>query len=112
MNYFWERLDVKEFFINRKLDVGLLFLGIVLGVFFGWNPFEIVLFLVFIWSILGPIQSKWLALPALAFFFLTPVLLLLGYDEQAEAYAIYAYYFLVMMVIRAIIEIRKEGEKA
>jgi hypothetical protein len=98
---------IETFVRERKLDAGFLLAGILLGVFFNWNIVEIAIFLVFIWSIIGPIQSRYLAWPALFFLSFTPVLLAIGREEQAETYAIYAYYFLVMAVIRGIIEIRK-----
>lgn len=102
---------IETFVRERKLDAGFLLVGILLGVFFNWNIVEIAIFLVFIWSIIGPIQSRYLALPALFFLSFTPVLLAIGRKEQAEIYAIYAYYFLVMAVIRGIIEVRNnKGE--
>jgi hypothetical protein len=97
---------IENFIKRRKLDALFLLAGILLGVFFNWNIVEIAIFLVFIWSIIGPIQSRYLAWPALFFLSFTPVLLAIGRKEQAEIYAIYAYYFLVMAVIRGIIEAR------
>lgn len=103
-----EMFDVKDFVRRRKVDVGFLLVGIILGVLFGWNIVEIFIFAIFIWSILGPIPSRWLAGPALFFLSIVPILLALKREDQAEEYAIYAYYFLVMAVIRGIIEVRKE----
>lgn len=104
-----ERGVKKEFSIDylishRKVDMGILFAGVLLGVFFGWNVVEIVIFLIFIWALIWPIASRYLVWPALFFLSFTPVLLSLDRKEQAEEYAIYAYYFFVMIVIRSIVE--------
>lgn len=95
---------------RRRIDVGFVLVGILLGVFLGWNIVQVAIFGVFIWSILGPIPARLLAGPALFFLSLAPFLLLLKMEDQAEEYAIYAYYFLVMAVIRGIIEIRTDKE--
>ena len=103
-----ERMDFESFFRNRKVDAIFVLAGVLLGVFFGWNIVEIAIFALFIWSIVGPIQSRYLAWPALFFLAFTPILLIMKRDTQAEEFAIYAYYFLVMAVIRGIIEVRQE----
>ncbi|MEK9151252.1 MAG: hypothetical protein AAB547_01330 [Patescibacteria group bacterium] len=97
---------------NRKKDILFVVAGFFLGVLFEWNIVEIAIFSVLIWSIIGPIRSRYLAWPALFFLSFTPILLAVGRKAQAEEFAIYAYYFLVMAVIRGIIEVRgeKEGE--
>lgn len=103
-----EFFNIIAFTKNRKMDTVLLLVGIVLGVFLDWTMIEVAIFLIFIWSLLGPIQSRFLAIPALFFLSFTPLLLLLGRDARAEEFAVYAYYFLVMTVIRGIIEVRNE----
>lgn len=113
-----EHNDTEDLLINtiiafakhRRADVGFMLAGILLGVFLGWDIVQVAIFAVFIWSILGPIPSRLLAIPALFFLSLVPFLLLVKMDAQAEIYAVYAYYFLVMAVIRGIIEIRTEKE--
>ncbi len=103
-----ERLDFESFVRSRKVDALFVLVGVLLGVFFGWNIVEIAIFALFIWSIVGPIQSRYLAWPALFFLAFTPILLTMNRDTQAEEFAIYAYYFLAMAVIRGIIEVRQE----
>lgn len=111
MQQFVQDKDVMGFVIRRKYDVAFMIAGVFLGIWFNWTTVEILIFLVFLWSILGPIASRFLALPALFFLVTVPVLLTLKRDERAEEFAVYAYYFLVMAVIRAIIEVRNEGKE-
>ncbi|NCU41938.1 MAG: hypothetical protein EOM19_04430 [Candidatus Moranbacteria bacterium] len=94
---------------ERRLDILILFFGIFIGAFFEWNIVEIFIFVIFLWSILGPLSSRILAIPALFFLSATPILLMLSREEQAETFAVYAYYFLVMAVIRALWELRNEN---
>lgn len=103
-----EFFDAVAFAKKRKTDVALLLVGMLLGVFLDWTMIEIAIFMLFIWSIVGPIQSRFLAVPALFFLSFTPILLLLGREARAEEFAVYAYYFLVMAVIRGIVEVRLE----
>ena len=102
-----------SFIKKRKLDLLLLLLGTMLGVYFDWTIMEIAIFLIFIWSLVGPISSQILAGAALFFLIFVPFFRLLLRPERAEEFAIYAYFFLVMAVLQAVIEIRKEQlEKA
>ena len=103
-----KQFDIKEFVVRRKMDVGFLLAGIVFGTLLNLDVIEIIFFAVFIWSIVGPIASRYLALPALFFLAFTPILLVLDREARAEEFAIYAYYFMVMAVIRGIIEVRNE----
>jgi len=93
---------------ERKQDVFILLFGVLFGAFFEWDLVEIFIFLIFIWSLLGPLPSRVLAVPALFFLSATPLLLVFNREDQAELFAVYAYYFLVMAVIRAIFELRSE----
>lgn len=102
------KFDIKALVSRRKLDLGILFGSIIFGILLNWDAVEIIIFAVFIWSIIGPILSRYLALPAIFFLSFTPILLLLNREERAEEFAVYAYYFLVMTVIRGIIEVRNE----
>jgi len=98
---------------ERRADTLILVGGVLFGAYFGWDIAEIFVFLVFLWSILGPVPSRLLAAPALLFLAATPVLIALGREEQAETFAVYAYYFLAMAVIRGIVELREDrGDEA
>ena len=103
-----KKFDIKEFVSCRKVDVGFVVAGIIFGTLLNWDVIEIIFFAVFIWSIVGPIVSRYLAIPALFFLAFTPILLALGREVRAEEFAIYAYYFLVMAVICGILEVRAE----
>jgi hypothetical protein len=100
--------QMKNFVIERKVDIGLLIIGAVLGIYFDWTMIEVVIFIVFIWSVVGPLPSRFLAAMTIFFLLFTPILHFLKRPERAEEFAVYAYYFLVMAVIRAIAEVRKE----
>ena len=106
--------NVKKLFLlssfsrQQILEGVLLLLGAILGIYFDWNIIEILIFLVFLWSIFRTIPSRYLAGVALCFLILVPIFLSLDRDERAEEFSIYAYYFFVMAVIRGIIEIRSE----
>jgi hypothetical protein len=96
---------------SRRADALILFAGVILGVLLRWTVIEIAIFSVFIWSVIGPVQSRFLAIPSLFFLSFTPILLLLEREAQAEEFAVYAYYFLVMAVIRGIVEAREDTTK-
>lgn len=105
-------LDAYAFFRKRKGELFFLLAGLFIGIYFDWTSAQILIFLIFLWSFLGPIASRYLAVVALFFLCLTPVLLIFKRAERAEDFAIYAYYFLVMAVIRAIVESRNEENEA
>lgn len=103
-----EWFDTMAFVRRHKVETVFLVAGMLLGIFFDWTVIETAFFLIFLWSILGPIRSRFLAVPALFFLVLVPVFLLLDREARAEELAVYAYYFLVMAVIRGIVEVRSE----
>lgn len=101
-------LNWREWDIRDRIDVAMLFAAVLLGIFFDWGIPEVIIFAIFVGIILRPISSRYLALPALFFLSFTPILLVLDREKRAEEFAVYAYYFLVMAVIRGIIEVRSE----
>lgn len=98
----------KWFFRERKKDSLFLVASVFLGVFLEWDIVEIAIFATLIWAIIGPISVRILAAVALFFLSIVPFLLVLDREDQSEQYAVYAYYFLVMAVIRSIIDLRNE----
>lgn len=107
-----EKIDeverAKQFFRSRKKDVFFLVASVFFGIFLEWNIVEIAIFTILIWAILGPISVRILAAAALFFLSIVPFLLVLDREIQAEQYAVYAYYFLVIAVIRSIAELKGE----
>ena len=97
--------------ISPKNAVDILFIGIVvtMGLFLDWKVTEIVVFSLFIWIILNPISSRYLAAVAIFFLILTPISLVSGKIIIADQLAVHAYYFLIMTVMMGVYELRKEG---
>lgn len=99
---------VKGIFAKRNKDIFFLALAIALGVYLNFKTTEVIIFAIFIWVILNPVSSRYLAMPALGFLILAPFFLIFKQDLIAEQLAIYAYYFFVIAVIMGIYEIRKD----
>lgn len=94
------------------MDIGIIISAILLGKFLFWTNINIAIFAFSVWVILNPISSRLLAVPALAFLSATPLVLVIFHNkEQADRFAIYAYYFLVMTVAMGIYELRKDAQK-
>ena len=102
-----EKNKFEKMIKENKINVAFLMTAIVLGIFLDWSNMEIIIFTIFIGSILHPVSNKYFAVPALFFLSVTPFLLILNREVRAEEFAIYTYYFLVMAVIMGIYEIRK-----
>lgn len=103
-----EKFELKPHLTRRNLHIAITFAALALGIFLDWNIVEVLIFGVFIWSILEYIPSRLLAIPALFFLSATPFLLILERKERAEEFAIYAYYFLVMTVIMGVREVNNK----
>lgn len=97
--------------ISRKKIIDTFFVAVVItmGIFLHWKMTEIAIFSLFIWIILNPISSQYLAVGAIFFLILTPFFMVFKKDIIANQLAIYAYYFLIMTVIMGIYEIWKEN---
>lgn len=93
--------------LNWK-DVLFLLVSLSLGIYLKWNVFETAIFCVFIYTILHPLPSRFLAMPALFFLVLTPFFLVFNKEIIAEQLAVYCYYFLIMAVVMGFYEIRQE----
>jgi len=93
--------------IVNKLDVAFLLVAAALGAYLNWEIVDILIFVVFIGSILHPISSRYFILFALVFLFLVSFLLIIGNEQRAEEYVIYAYYFLLMTGVMKIYELRR-----
>lgn len=104
-----EKIDVWLFFLAHKLDASLFAASVLLGVLFDWDIMEVGIFTIFIAVILGYVSLRSIGIAAIFFLAFTPILLFLDRETRAEEFAVYAYYFLVMAVIRGIIEVRGEA---
>jgi hypothetical protein len=93
--------------LNWK-DISILAVSLALAIYLKWNVFEAVIFCVFVYIILRPLPSRYLAMPALFFLVLTPFFLVFKQEDIAEQSAIYCYYFLIMTVMMGIYEVRKD----
>jgi len=116
MNISFRGSAIKQFFQGKHADILCIVFAMLFGTFLDWEILHTLFFAVFIASLVWPIPSRVLVFPALFFLAFSPILLLMGRQERAEEFAIYSYYFLVMVVIRAIIEISngesEDGVKA
>jgi hypothetical protein len=111
---FKEKLKSAITDIFKKLnwkDGILLSLSLFMGIYLKWNLFEVAIFLVFIYIILHPVESRLLAMPALFFLILTPFFLIFKQEMIAEKLAIYCYYFLIMTVMMGLYEVRQEDRE-
>ncbi|KKQ46229.1 MAG: hypothetical protein US63_C0004G0004 [Candidatus Moranbacteria bacterium GW2011_GWC2_37_8] len=99
-------LLVRNNVIRKYIDICLVFIALMIGTYLNLNIVESLIFTLMIWTILNPLPGKYFAYAALFFLSVTPFLLVLDRKVQAEEYAIYAYYFLVLTVIMGIYEMR------
>ena len=100
--------NFNQYYTKKYLDYTLVVISLLLGFYLRWDLQNIVLFSFTIWIILNPISSKLLARIVLSFLVFTALLLIIHRVSQAEMFAIFAYYFLVLTTITAIIELRKK----
>ena len=103
-----EKDKLIEFAKRKRIELVFLGVAVLIGVFLGWTNVEIVIFTMFVGSILSPISSRCLAIPALFFLVLSALMAIPGDKERADEFAVYAYYFLIMAVVMGFYEIRKE----
>lgn len=99
-------LLIKKVVTKRNFDLTLVVGGVLLGLFLKLNIVDIAILVTFIWFILNPISAKYFTLISGVLFFVTPFLFVMGRKGQAEEFAIYTYYFLILSVIMAVQEHR------
>ena len=108
---FLEDNQLDQCLTKKHFDYGLVAFSLLLGFYLKWDMQNILSFSFVIWIILNPISSQLLAKGALVFLSFVPLLLIIKRESRAEQFAIFAYYFLVLTVIMAIIEYKKEQNK-
>ena len=100
--------DFLAFVKKNKFYSVLVATAFLIGLYFSWTLPESIIFALFISSILKPVDSRFFAVPGLFFLILTPIVLYSGNKKTAEEIAVYAFYFLVMTVMMAFVEMKKE----
>lgn len=100
--------NFKKYFTKKCINYGIVSFAILLGFYLKWGIDSVALFAFIIWIILCPITSPILARIALIFLLFTPLLLIIKRDSQAEKFAMFAYVFLVLTVVTAVMEQRSK----
>jgi len=96
--------------LKKKFDLILVVVALTIGIYFKWELLDLFFFLLFIWIIMNPIQSRYPASGALVLLVICPFLLIFKKNDLAEQSAVYAYYFLIFTVIMAFYELKKEDK--
>lgn len=107
-NKFLQDNELDQYLTKKYFDYGLVAFSLLLGFYLKWDMQNVLVFSFVIWIILNSISSRFLAQIALVFLVFVPLLLIIHRYDHAEQFAIFAYYFLVLTVIMAIIEFKKE----
>lgn len=97
----------KKVFTKRNKSIFFLALAIALGIYLDFKLIEVLIFVIFIWTILNPVAIRYLIIPAFGLLMLAAVFLIFDQRIQAEQAAVYAFYFLIMVAFMGIHEIRK-----
>ena len=91
----------------------MIFGGIfLLGAFLEFPAVEITVALLFGWVLIQKIPSYYLIIPVFFLLGVAPILLLLKRPEQAEAFSTYAYYFMVMALVRGYLELKNKPSES
>lgn len=112
IDYFKElylEFGVARYLTKKNLDYAILILILVTGIYLKWEIEDILFAIFLVWHFLHPFTSQTLAKVALFFLSLTPIFLIIKRDASAEQFAVYAYYLLILTVIMAIVEKKKEA---
>lgn len=105
MPAFLGKQKTKEWF---KIGLSVLWLAVTIfiGINYAFSFVEMLILAYFGLSLIWKLDSRIAASLALFFLVATPILLMLKNDALAETFAIYAYYFLVITVIRLVFEFK------
>lgn len=101
-------INISQYLTKKYFDYCLVVFSLLLGFYLRWDSGNIALFTFVIFIILNPISSQVLAKIALFFLFFMPMLLIIGRDTRAEQFATFAYIFLVLTAITALVEHKSE----
>ena len=101
-----------EYLRKKKLDLALVLLAVIMGIFFGWSLISVLVFAFFVWFIINPVPSYLLAFPALFFLIISPFFLIFQKSVIAEETANCAYYFLALSVLMAVYEMQRKSNES
>ena len=100
--------EFDQYLTKRYLDYLIVAFSPLLGLYLKWEMQNVLMFSFVIWIILNPVSSQFFAKITLCFLVFVPLLLIGNRDDQAEQFAIFTFYFLVLTVVSAIIEFKKK----
>lgn len=108
---FLKENNLDQYLTKKYFDYSIVAFSFLLGFYLRWDIQNVFVFSFVVWIILNPVSSKLLARAALYLLVFVPLLLIMHRDDRAEQFAILAYYFLVLTVIMAIVEFKKDKSK-
>lgn len=97
---------LKPYLKKEYIDTIFLLIAITIGIYYQWSLLNLAFFVFVVWLLLNSLKVQSLAKIALFFLILVPISLFLSKDNYAEQFGLFAYYFLILTVIGAIIEIK------
>ncbi|MEK9155687.1 MAG: hypothetical protein AAB360_00085 [Patescibacteria group bacterium] len=103
--------DRQKIFSKRNIDLALLGFVFLLGAYLNWELTTIAAFVLVSWLILNPIRSELLLKVALALMALSPMLLIGNRSGRAEEVVNWAFLFLTLAALAAMVEMRNETPK-
>jgi len=102
--------NLLNFIFRKKIDIAIAIIAIAMGSYLVWKIEDIIVFAIFIWIIMNPVSSRYLAYFTIIFFVVCPILLILKNGDWAETVAVYAYYSLAMTTLMIFYEFQNENE--
>lgn len=103
---------LKKISLRICLEAVLFLFSIAMGVYFQWEVANFIFFIFFIFLLLHPISSRFVASGAIIFLIATAILLMAKQNNLAETSAIWAYYCMIFTATLAFHELRLEKEDA
>lgn len=111
INFLTDDFGIRKISIKKFFDYLIIFFSIFLGLYLNWEIFYVIFFTFIIWQILYPLPRVVLSVISLLLLFLLPFAFYFKGLGDTENLAIFAYGFLFLTVVMAIIEYgRKEND--
>lgn len=105
-------IEIRRYLCKQNVDLLFVFLALLTGIYLQYKIQEIAMLGFIVWNIINPWSSEKLARGTLALLGLIPFALMFKRSQYAEELAIFVYYFLILTVIIAIIEYKREKKNA